>query len=171
MGKRVGHKRDLFNSVYYTKIESSKSSQCPKVSVKSSFSRPSVFWGAKQIGQATVTAHWRPRWLSLASTSKTIKSGCQDHFTLSHFLFLFLFSNPSTDTDRKQNVAVSEETCAVYSRLSHTFNITSTKATHIYTTTGSCYLWERPEFTQKKKKNSAIVAESSWKWSLYSVVL
>lgn len=43
--------------------------------------------------------------------------------------------------------------------------------THIYTSRGSCYLWERPEFTQERKKNSAIVAESSWKCSLYSVVL
>lgn len=37
--KKVGAKTDLFNSVYYTKIESSKSSQCPKGSVKSSLNR------------------------------------------------------------------------------------------------------------------------------------
>lgn len=116
--------------------------------VKFQFSK--YLLGAKQIGRAAVTAHFRPHWLSLASTSKTMKKWLSGPVTHSHFLFLF-FPKASTHIDGMQYVAVSEETCSVYSSLSP-INITCTKATHICTTRGGCFLWERPEFTQKKKK-------------------
>lgn len=96
----VDDKRDLFNSVYYTKIESSKSSQCPKGSVKSSFSRLSVFWEQNKLAERL---WWHPDghvgWIQPQQhRARQKKAAVRAIYTLA---FSFSFFSPQT-LDRHQ---------------------------------------------------------------------